>query len=81
MVILFNVIYVIPSLRIAFETISEELQSNLNVVQEMIQVRDGVKASISMMFCLSLMTFVLTECSKTSSMLEIYVLLCLTIFF
>ncbi len=39
MVILINVIYLIPSIRYGFETISEELQFNIIVLKDMIEVR------------------------------------------
>ncbi len=50
-----------------FETIYEEIQTNVNVLQEITEVRDGVKACESLVWMiLSLMTFVLIACSKTS---------------
>ena len=41
------------------ETISEELKSNVNVLQEMIEIRDGVKACVSL--CMDDVQFIIDD--------------------
>ncbi len=82
MVILLNVIYLISSYKKGFETISEELKFNVNILQEMIEIRDRVKA------CENLgmdVLFIIDDISFKWMFLKVnfiylYVLLCVTIF-